>query len=110
MFVHIKQAGCVSSHFLCRILGRSSRRDVELVFDRLYATTSVHCFGNLAATVEFLVATKKDGESGSHTHLHVPHPVRTFGRLARVFLGLTNEDDEGSTICLTSVVMTHSTL
>lgn len=48
--------------------------------------------------------------SGSHTHLHVPHPVRTFGRLARVFLSLHNEDDEGSTIRLISVVMTHSTL
>jgi hypothetical protein len=44
--------------------------------------------------------------SGSQTHLHVPHPERTFGRLARVFLSLPNEDEEGST----TAGMTHSTL
>lgn len=48
--------------------------------------------------------------SGSQTHLHVPHPVRTFGRLARDFLILANEDDEGSTTLLIAAGMTHATL
>lgn len=47
---------------------------------------------------------------GSQTHLHVPHPVRTFGRLARDFLSLPNEDDEGSTTLLIAAGMTHATL